>query len=190
MDPRFQVRCVEARGARSCGAVTRRLSIGPDTIDLRCCKNGIPLLRTLEASLLRTIFTFPAGLVNWARLRGDRHQSRRSDIRPARLPVTPHHFRDIRARPGSVRYLQKSGLRSGLVVPKPGSATMAAVMGIEPGLATAARATTEPPASLGRTARPRLTHIWKSAKGLDHDIPKWANAARTGATRTDFGDPF
>ena len=29
-----------------------------------------------------------------------------------------------------------------------------------------------------RRARQLFTHIWKTAKGLDHDIPKWANGPR------------
>ena len=39
-----------------------------------------------------------------------------------------------------------------------------------------------------RTARQLLTHIWKTAKGLDHEIPKWANVARrAGRARHQLG---
>jgi len=64
---------------------------------------------------------------------------------------------------GTVRYLQKSGVcpQSGL------RATLLADMGI-------AKLGRDPPGP----ARQLFTHIWKTAKELDHDIPKWANGPR------------
>ena len=144
-----------------------------------------------SSSHLETIFTFRALRENWASRAGRSPSNRRARYPDWAATAVPALIsRDIRASPTSkadceISAEKRTPIRLCVSPNRAGTGRLAGRFGqTEP---AEANGRPRPPAPPGPPGSP---HIWKSAKGLDHDIPKWANAARTGAARTDFGDPF
>ncbi len=179
-----------------CPGCHRKTEQHLDTIHQRCCKNGIS--RSTWSAVNH--FHIPGSAI-W--IGPEPHQlsanSSASQYRTvAGLARPGHQGQPVPALSGadfvilissdfctqqSVRYLHKFGVPWAPVPARPpGLCRIWAYRGERragpgPGHGARHRLTAARP-----PGEQLLTHIWKTAKGLDHDIPKWANG-RTAASR-------